>query len=514
MPSAPPRDCNGGRMQSNADMPMLTVRDLARSFGGLKALAGVSLEVRRGEVHAVVGENGAGKSTLMKILGGIIPRDAGRTELEGKEVSFDSPHEAISAGIAVIHQELSVLPTMSVMENLYMGRMPTRSGRIRWKDMEERSRSALAEVGLDIDPRTLMSNLSISHRQLVEIAKALSINARLIIMDEPNSSLSETETERLFAVIDSLKSRGVSVIYVSHKIDEVLRISDRITVLRDGALVGTVDRAGATAGAVIKMMVGRELTREYVPHGESGQTILSVRGLTGDGFSNVSFDLRRGEILCFAGLVGAGRSEVWRTIFGAQRRHSGEVLLDGRTVSFASPHHAIGAGMAMVPEDRKKLSLFMDQPVWFNMALAGLPAMKRGIAIDRGRMGKIVWGFVSSLAIKLRSTDEPVRNLSGGNQQKTVLARWLALSPKVLILDEPTHGVDVGAKSEVYELIRRLASSGIAIALISSELPEVIAMADRVVVMHEGRVTGILGRADIDEHRVMAHATGSEMTSG
>jgi len=497
-------------MQSDTAAPLLSVHGLTKSYGGLRALAGVSLEVRRGEVHAVVGENGAGKSTLMKILGGIIPRDAGRTVLDGREVSFASPREAISAGIAVIHQELSVLPTLNVVENLFMGRMPTRRGRILWKTLEANSRAALAEVGLDIDPHCLMSDLSISHRQLVEIAKALSINARLIIMDEPNSSLSDTETERLFDVIDSLKSRAVSVIYVSHKIDEVLRIADRITVLRDGALVGSVDKAEATAGSVIKMMVGRELTREYVSRGEPGQVVLSVRGLSGDGFTDVAFDLRRGEVLCFAGLVGAGRSELWRSIFGAQRRHGGEVILDGRSVHFASPRHAIAAGLAMVPEDRKKLSLFMDQPVWFNVALAGLRGMTRGLSIDRARVGETVRSFVHSLAIKLRSVDEPVRNLSGGNQQKTVLARWLALSPKVLILDEPTHGVDVGAKSEVYELIRRLASSGIAIALISSELPEVIAMADRVVVMHEGRVTAVLGRTDVGEHRIMAHATGSE----
>lgn len=497
-------------MQSDTAAPLLSVHGLTKSYGGLRALAGVSLEVRRGEVHAVVGENGAGKSTLMKILGGIIPRDAGRTVLDGREVTFASPREAISAGIAVIHQELSVLPTLNVVENLFMGRMPARRGRILWKTLEANSRSALAEVGLDIDPHGLMSDLSISHRQLVEIAKALSINARLIIMDEPNSSLSDTETERLFGVIDSLKSRAVSVIYVSHKIDEVLRISDRITVLRDGALVGTLDKAEVTAGSVIKMMVGRELTREYVSHGEPGQVILSVRGLSGDGFTDVSFDLRRGEVLCFAGLVGAGRSEVWRSIFGAQHRHGGEVVLDGRSVHFASPRHAIAAGLAMVPEDRKKLSLFMDQPVWFNVAIAGLRGMTRGPSIDRARVGETVRSFVRSLAIKLRSADEPVRNLSGGNQQKTVLARWLALSPKVLILDEPTHGVDVGAKSEVYELIRRLAGSGIAIALISSELPEVIAMADRAVVMHEGRVTAVLGRADVGEHRIMAHATGSE----
>jgi ABC-type sugar transport system ATPase subunit len=496
-------------MQTTETDLMLRVDGLAKSFAGLKALAGVSLDVRRGEVHAVVGENGAGKSTLMKILGGIILRDGGRTELDGREVSFASPREAISAGIAVIHQELSVLPTLNVVENLFMGRMPTRHGKIQWKLLQELSRSALAEVGLEIDHRSLMSNLSISQRQLIEIAKALSINARLIIMDEPNSSLSEAETERLFSVIASLKSRGVSVIYVSHKIDEVLRISDRITVLRDGALVGTVDRAEASAASVIRMMVGRELEREYVPHGEPADVILSVKRLSGEGFHDVSFDLHRGEILCFAGLVGAGRSEVWRAIFGAQRRHGGEVELEGRPVHFTAPHQAISAGLAMVPEDRKKLSLFMDQPIWFNMALAGLRGMRRGLAIDRRRLNDTIKSFVGSLAIKTRSTDEPVRNLSGGNQQKTVLARWLALAPKVLILDEPTHGIDVGAKSEVYELIRRLARTGIAIALISSELPEVIAMADRVVVMHEGRVTGILGRKDVEEHRIMAYATGN-----
>jgi ABC-type sugar transport system ATPase subunit len=390
-----------------------------------------------------------------------------------------------------------------------MGRMPARRGRVRWKELEELSRAALAEVGLEVDPHLLMSDLSISQRQLVEIAKALSIHARLIIMDEPNSSLSENETERLFSVIASLKGHGVSVVYVSHKIDEVLRIADRITVLRDGALVGTVDRADATATSIIRMMVGRELDRAYVPHEKIGPVVLSVKGLSGSGFADVSFDLRAGEILCFAGLVGSGRSETWRTIFGAQRRRAGEVIFEERPVSFIAPYQAIAAGFAMVPEDRKKLSLFMNMPIWFNVALAGLPQMKRGIAIDRRRIRDTVQSFVASMAIKLRSPEEPVRNLSGGNQQKTVLARWLALAPKILILDEPTHGIDIGAKSDVYELIRRLARSGIAIALISSELPEVIAMADRAVVMHEGRVTAILERREVDEHRIMAYATGT-----
>jgi ABC-type sugar transport system ATPase subunit len=496
-------------MQTKDEGLLLRVTGLSKSFGGLRALNDVSLDVRRGEVHAVVGENGAGKSTLMKILGGIIGRDAGRTELRGAAVSFGNPRESIAAGIAVIHQELSVLPTLNVVENLFMCRMPTRRRRVLWRELSRMSREALAQVGLEVDPLALMSDLSISQRQLVEIAKALSIRADLIIMDEPNSSLSDTETERLFAVIGALKERGVSVIYVSHKIEEVLRLADRITVLRDGSLVGTVDRAEASTASVIRMMVGRDLVREYVPHGEPGPAILDVRGLSGDGFTDVSFDLRRGEILCFAGLVGAGRSELWRAIFGAQPRTAGRVELDGKPVHFASPARAIAAGLAMVPEDRKRLSLFMDMPVWFNMALAGLPRMKRGPAIDRRLVAQTVGSYASRLSIKLRSVDEPVRNLSGGNQQKTVLGRWLAMAPKVLILDEPTHGIDIGAKSEVYELVRSLARSGIAVVLISSELPEVIAMADRVVVMHEGRVMRILDRACVNEHTIMVHATGT-----
>ncbi len=498
-------------MADTTEEIILRVRGLSKSFGGLKALDDVGMDVRRAEVHAVVGENGAGKSTLMKILGGIIRRDAGTVELHGREVDFSNPHEAIATGVAVIHQELSVLPKMSVMENLFMSRMPTRRGRILWRELEQRSRDALTEVGLAVDPRVLMDDLPISHRQLIEIAKALSIKASLIIMDEPNSSLSETESERLFSVIASLKERGVSVIYVSHKIEEVLRIAERITVLRDGVLVDTVSAAESTPSSVIRMMIGRELQHEYAPRGEPGEIVLQVDGLSGGGFSQVSFDLRRGEVLCFAGLVGAGRSEVMRAVFGATRRTSGVVSLQGRPVVFDSPAHAIAAGLAMVPEDRKKLSLFMDMPVWFNIALAGMRGMKRGIGLDRKRLRQVVQSHIDGLSIKLRSPEDPVRSLSGGNQQKTVLARWLTLAPKVLILDEPTHGIDVGAKYDVYELIRKLAAQGVAIVLISSELPEVIAMADRVVVMHEGQVTKILPRPSIDEHTITMYATGGAL---
>jgi ribose transport system ATP-binding protein len=487
---------------------LLRVEGLRKHYGGLWALDGVGFDVRPAEVHAVVGENGAGKSTLMKILGGIVRRDAGTTVFRGRTVDFASPHESIAAGIAIIHQELSVLPTLTVMENVFMGRMPSAGGRVRWREMEARTRRLLAEVGLDIDPRLVINRLSLSQRQLVEIAKALSIEASLLIMDEPNSSLSDAETDRLFGVIRSLKTRGVSVVYVSHKIEEVLEISDRITVLRDGRYVGTVDTQSATVDGVIRMMVGRALAREYVPSAEVGPVLMSVRGLKGHGFRDVSFDLRRGEILCFYGLVGSGRSETMRAIFGADRWESGEILFEGRRARFASPSQAIREGVAMVPEDRKKSSLFPGLPIRMNVGMARLPRLRRGLAIDRGRLNETVAGFVRGLSIKLRSADDAVRSLSGGNQQKTVLARWLATEPKLLILDEPTHGIDVGAKSEIYELIRKLARSGMGIALVSSELPEVLAMADRVVVMCEGAVTGTLERREIDEHRIMSYATG------
>jgi ribose transport system ATP-binding protein len=354
-----------------------------------------------------------------------------------------------------------------------------------------------------------MNDLSISHRQLVEIAKALSIDASLIIMDEPNSSLSEHETEKLFDVIRSLKARGVSVVYVSHKIEEVLKISDRVSAFRDGGYVGTVDSAGTTVDDIIRMMIGRELTREYVPSESVGPAVLEVRGLSGRGFEDVSFDLRKGEVLCFAGLVGAGRSETMRAIFGAEPAASGEVSFEGRRVRFGSPKEALEGGFAMVQEDRKKLSLFMNLDILMNIGIAQMPRIKRGVLLDRVRQRELASRFFKSLAIRARSADQPVRDLSGGNQQKVVLARWLATEPKVLILDEPTHGIDIGAKSEIYSLIRRLAKSGVSIILISSELPEVIAMADRAVVMHEGRVAVVLERADIDEHTIMSYATGN-----
>ncbi|MEO8410483.1 MAG: sugar ABC transporter ATP-binding protein, partial [Propionivibrio sp.] len=466
------------------------------------------ISVRPGEVHALVGENGAGKSTFMKILGGIVAADAGQIVFKHRTVSFATPAESIRAGIAIIHQELSVLPHLNIIENVFMGRMATRLGKVQWKLLEEKTRAVLALVGLQIDPYLTMDSLSISQRQLVEIAKALSVDAQLVIMDEPNSSLSDTESQRLFEVIRSLQARSIAILYVSHKIEEVLRISDRITVFKDGQYVGTVDAAQASVDTLIHMMVGRELTRTYQPNPKPGAIALTVEKLSGKGFHDVSFDLRHGEILCFSGLVGAGRSETLRAVFGADPSSAGQIKLDGTPVRFSNPGQAIRRGLAMVPEDRKRLSLFLGLPIKFNISLAQLPRLRLLLGVDHRQIRQLVAEFIRALRIKTQSADDPVASLSGGNQQKTVLARWLATKPKILILDEPTHGIDIGAKAEIYDLIRNLARQGIAIILISSELPEVMAMADRVVVMHEGSVAGILDRAQMSEHEIMAYATG------
>jgi ribose transport system ATP-binding protein len=493
---------------------ILKVEGISKRFGGVQALENVDFDVHYGEVHALVGENGAGKTTLMNILGGIVKRDSGRILFKGQEVNFDSPIESIEAGIAVIHQELAMLPALDVVENVFMGRMPARFGRIQWRTAEKDTRQVLEMVGLKINPRILVSKLSISQRQLIEIAKALSMNASLIIMDEPNSSLSETETERLFEVIERLKERNVAIIYVSHKIEEVLRIADRISVLRDGLQRGTQRKLEGSVDSIIQMMVGRELRRQSFSDGRKiGSPRLEVKGLTSSYFRDVSFDVRQGEIVGISGLVGAGRSEVARAIFGADSFDKGEILLEGKRVRFNHPSDAIAHGLAMVPEDRKLLSLFMDMPVLFNMYLAELPRFSRLGLINQNEARQTASRFASQLSIKLASLDHPVRSLSGGNQQKTTLARWLATHPKLLILDEPTHGVDVGAKAEIYQLMRQLSAEGLSIILISSELPEILTMSDRVVVMHEGRVTAVLEREQCDEQTIMMYATGVAQNS-
>jgi ABC-type sugar transport system ATPase subunit len=487
---------------------ILYMEGISKWFGGVHALNDIHFDLNYGDVHALVGENGAGKSTLIKVLGGIVPRNEGKITYQGQEVEFVRPRQAQEAGIAIIHQELSLMPDLNVIENIFMGRMNSRFGIIDWKELERRTLVAMSVIDLHVDPYAAVRDLSISERQMIEIASALSADANLIVMDEPNASLSESETETLFQVIAALKERGIAIIYVSHKIEEVLRISDRITVLRDGKFVDTVFSADTSEQQVVNMMVGRELDRyAYKESKHLGDVLLEVRDLGGKRFQDVSFNLRRGEILAFSGLIGAGRSEVMRAVFGAEPHEKGEILFEGRQVRFSSPKQAIEAGMGMVPEDRKVLSLFMEAPTLKNVSVAELPFMTSVIINERAER-EMVNGLVDQLDIRLFSVDQPVNSLSGGNQQKTVLARWLATEPKLLILDEPTHGVDVGAKSEIYALMRQLAENGMGIVLISSELPEVLALGHRIVVMHEGRITGIVDHDEATEENLMAYATG------
>lgn len=491
-----------------SDNYILKVNNLSKRFGGIQALKDISLDIRYGEVHALVGENGAGKSTLMNVLGGIIRRDAGEILYKGQPVAFENPMESLNAGIAIIHQELAMLPSLNVMDNMFMGRMKSKGGLISWIEMERLTRDYLSQVGLELDPHVVIRDLPISQRQLIEIAKAVSMNASLIIMDEPNSSLSESETERLFEVIGQLKERTVAVIYVSHKINEVLRISDRITVLRDGQYIGTVEKKEATVDSVIEMMVGRKVLVESMRgNGYTETALLQVDHLSGDGFEDVSFTLHQGEILGFAGLVGAGRSEVAKAIFGAEPIRSGSVTVAGKPVHYRQPKDAIADGIAMVQEDRKVLSLFLEMPILHNISMARLPRMGRAGFINGKEELQTSEKFVRQLNIKLSELHARVNSLSGGNQQKTVLARWLGCDPRILILDEPTHGIDVGAKSEIYQLMRNLADSGIGILLISSELPEVIAMSDRIAVMSAGRLAGILHHTEATENKIMSLAT-------
>jgi ribose transport system ATP-binding protein len=490
--------------------PWLKVERVSKHFPGAQALSQVDLDVQSGEVHALVGENGAGKTTLMNILGGIFPSDEGRVVLAGREVRILDPSHSQRLGISTIHQELALMPNLTVMENLYMGDMPTGLlGWVRYRELARRSRAVLDQLGVRLDPRKIVGELSTGMQQLVEIAKALTVNCRLLIMDEPNSSLTQAESEVLFGIIERLKRGGVAILYVSHRIEEVLRISDRISVLRDGRLIGTLDRAEATAERVVQMMVGRALPpREALRLLQGSDVVLEVEGLRGRArIRDVSFALHRGEILGLAGLVGAGRTEVAQAIFGIDRLHAGQILVEGKRVRLKGPTDAIALGMGMVPEDRKDMGLFLDMALKMNITVAGLGRWSRAGFVNARQEQAVAAEGVRSLSIHAASIDQPVKSLSGGNQQKAVLARWLALRPRILILDEPTHGIDVGSKAEIYQIMGRLAESGVAILLISSELPEILRVSDRIIVMHEGMIRATLNRDEATQERIMAFAT-------
>ena len=496
---------------------VLEARDIGKSFPGVVALDGVSLAVSPGAVHAVVGENGAGKSTLMKILSGVYQPDAGEVLVDGKPVKFENPREAERAGIAIIYQELNLIPALSVAENVFLGRETTRFCFVNRRKLESKTDELLERLGHRLDPRRTVGTLKVSDQQVVEIAKALSLNARVLIMDEPTTALAADDTERLFDIIRTLTAHRAAVVYISHKMDELFRIADEFTVLRDGKLVRHRAAKETAPADLVRMMVGREITYERSDGTKRNGTELlrverlSSRHVDATGrrkLSDISFRLRAGEVLGVAGLMGAGRTELLESLFGVHKTTAdSRVTLEGRPLAIGDPRAAIKAGLAFVSEDRKEQGLLLDMSVQRNITLARLANFTRFGFIRPTREEKAATEYVARLGIKTPSTSQATVNLSGGNQQKVVLAKWLLTAPRVLLLDEPTKGIDVKGKTEIYRLIEELAASGLGIILVSSELPELLALSDRIIVMREGMVAGTLERHEATEERIIELAT-------
>jgi rhamnose transport system ATP-binding protein len=493
----------------------LEFRNVAKSFGAVKALRGVSFTVHPGEALALVGENGAGKSTLLKILAGIVQPDAGEIRWQGERLHLGSPREALERGIGMVYQEMLCFTNLTVAGNIFAGReLTTRSGRLRVNDMRTRTRALLDELHLAIDPAAQAESLSAAHRQLLQVARALAFECRILVLDEPTTSLTDAEVDHLFAVLEKLKQRGVTLLYVSHRMPEVFRLCDRISVLRDGAHVETVDRRDVTPERIVRAMVGRELPPRSAREVREGASVrLEIRGLTRRPcFRDVSLSVREGEIVGLFGLVGAGRSELLETIFGLYHAHGGEIRLDGRAIAPQSPFDAARAGIALVPEERQRQGLFFNLTVRHNLVLPDR-TIRGDTLVRTDRERHEAQDLVERWRIKTAGVEVSPDQLSGGNQQKVVLAKWLATSPRVLLLDEPTKGVDVGAKFEIHEIVRREAARGLACLVASSDLPEVLALADRIVVMREGRVQGAIAAADASEEAVMKLATSLERAS-
>ena len=486
-------------------MSLIELKDIHKSFYGVEVLHGVNFVLQSGSVHALMGENGAGKSTLMKVIAGVHTADSGKVFLDNKEVEISSPAKARELGIAMIHQELSSELEMSVAENIYLGREPGRFGMVDYRQLYHQTDELLKNLGIHLNPRTKMKRLRVADQQMVEIAKALSADVRLIIMDEPTSSLTDTEVDKLFDIINNLKKRGVSILFVSHKINEVRRIADRVHILRDGEYIATLKKEEITEEAIIKSMVGRTLENIFVKqYAEIGEIALEVRNLCTKNFlKNISFNVRKGEIVGFAGLVGAGRSEVMRAVFGLDAISEGEILIDGKPVRINSPSDAIKHGLGLVPEDRKHDGLILGMSVMKNGSIVMLDKLSKHGLINDALEYETIESYVEKLSIKTPSMEKEVKDLSGGNQQKVVVAKWLANNPQILIVDEPTRGIDVAAKKEIHNLISNLAKSGVAIIMISSEMPEVLGMCDRIYVMHEGRIRSELCREEATQEKIM-----------
>ena len=492
---------------------LLEVTGVSKSFPGVQALRDVSLQLRPGEVHALLGENGAGKSTLIKIVGGIHHPDTGEINIAGRPVVMDSVATAKQNGVSIIHQEIVLVPHLSVAENIFLGNeIRTPLGLRDKRAMNRRAAEMVGELGLDMDVATPVDELTLAQRQMVEIVKAVSFDARVIVMDEPTSSLTEREVDHLFGTIRALKAKGVGIIYISHRLTELFTVCDRVTVMRDGTYIGTRDIAKTNLDELIRMMVGREMKEYYTrsPR-QPGGPVIEVRDLRRDGvFRNVGFTIRKGEIVGFSGLAGSGRSEIFQSIFGVDPMDGGEILLHGKPASIRNSLDAIRKGLSLVPEDRKKQGLVLPNSVEFNLTLTVLREFTKGVLVDRGKKAGIVENYSRRLRIKASSPRQRAMDLSGGNQQKVVIGKWLAPDPSLLILDEPTRGVDVGAKAEIYEIMDSLANGGMAIAMISSELPEIINMSDRVIVVHNGEIAKELTGDGINQETIMYYATGGK----
>jgi rhamnose transport system ATP-binding protein len=495
--------------------PVVALDEVSKSFGAVRALSGVSLRLLPGEAHALLGENGAGKSTLIKTLAGVHRPDAGQVLVDGDARRFSGPADALAAGIAIIYQEPTLFGDLSVAENVFMGRQPLGFGRrIDVSEMHARTSELFSRLGVRLDPARPARGLSIADQQLVEIAKALSFDARVIVMDEPTAALSAHEVQRLFGVVQALRDQDAAVLFVSHRLNEVFELCQRATVLRDGEFVWSGELSGETPDSLVRRMVGRELSQLF-PKEETtaGDVLLSVQRLTREGvFTDVSFDVRAGEIVALSGLVGAGRSEVARAVFGIDRPDGGSVVVRGRKLKYGSPTAAMAAGIGFVPEDRRQQGLVMDASIERNTALASLGRLSKFGLLRRSSERALAQDWAVKLRLKFAKLSDPVGVLSGGNQQKVVLAKWLARKPSVLIVDEPTRGIDVGTKAEVHRLLSELAGQGVGVLMISSELPEVLGMADRVLVMHEGRLVEELSRAEATEERVALAAAGQAVT--
>jgi ABC-type sugar transport system ATPase subunit len=486
---------------------------ISKAFPGVQALRDVNLTVERGEIHALMGENGAGKSTLMKVLTGAYQADAGSITWRGEPATIEAPGDAQALGISMIHQELSLLPFMTVGQNVFLGREPRSRlpGVIDWGALYGQTADWLAQLDLHVDPRAEVRELSIAQQQMVEVAKALSLEASLIVMDEPTSSLTDQETEVLFGMMRALRARGVAIIYISHRLEEVFAIADKVTVLRDGRYIATHPTSDLTHHRIVSLMVGRELVEEmyaYAPTERRDVALQTADLSDGRELKSASFTLYGGEILGLAGLIGAGRTALAETLFGIRRAAGGEIRVAGQVRHIRSPREAIQAGFGFVPEDRKQQGLFLNMAVRDNIVMSGLGQVSRLGFVRSSEANQVAGSFVKKLDVRTPGLRQLVRNLSGGNQQKVVIARWLMLQPRVLILDEPTRGVDVGAKAEIHALMRQLAADGVAVLMISSELPEVLGVSDRILVMHEGRVTGEFSRDEATQDKIMHAATG------